>query len=390
MAAGVLYPTMSGWRHGASRRPQPRGMFMGTPEIYFAKRIDNSRVVKIVDPKRRREMAILAVTLGVFFLLVHGLPVAALQRHRVRLPNRAAEGGADTIVESNRALKLEEASLKDLSRIERWRAQTGHEAAGRRTVAADGDAPLTTSAPVMAKANHIMVVSACSRGRTRTRGPHVPQRFIRRSADDGPPSARKRAETEQAGNAGKRSQDANPKALLLRCAAFPVDRRRLLPPGAAAGRQVRRLRAARATPAKPLALPVEPRRGTIYDRNGSALAMSIDVDSVFAVPSEIPDQETTAAFLGKVLDLDPQDILARIAGFAQLRLGQAQARRRDQRTGPRAEPAGHLFPQRAQALLSQARTGGPGARATSAWTTKVWAGWSASSTTICAASRAAN
>jgi len=57
---------------------------------------------------------------------------------------------------------------------------------------------------------------------------------------------------------------------------------------------------------------VEPRRGIIYDRNGSELAMSIDVDSIFAVPSEIPEPETTAAILGNVLQLDPQDILARM------------------------------------------------------------------------------
>ena len=53
-------------------------------------------------------------------------------------------------------------------------------------------------------------------------------------------------------------------------------------------------------------ITVEPRRGVIYDRNGVELAMSIDVDSVFAVPSEIPDQETTAALLGNVLNLDPR------------------------------------------------------------------------------------
>src|ERR1700677_39372 len=52
-------------------------------------------------------------------------------------------------------------------------------------------------------------------------------------------------------------------------------------------------------------IPVEPRRGNIYDRNGYALAMSVDVDSVFAVPTEIHDPATTAALLGKVLDLDP-------------------------------------------------------------------------------------
>src|ERR1700691_4527460 len=47
-------------------------------------------------------------------------------------------------------------------------------------------------------------------------------------------------------------------------------------------------------------IPVPPRRGNIYDRNGYALAMSIDVDSVFAVPSEVHDQETTAVILGRV------------------------------------------------------------------------------------------
>jgi cell division protein FtsI (penicillin-binding protein 3) len=59
-------------------------------------------------------------------------------------------------------------------------------------------------------------------------------------------------------------------------------------------------------------IDVDPRRGTIYDRNGAELAMSIDVDSVFAVPSEIPDQETTAQILAKVLDLDGQELLAHL------------------------------------------------------------------------------
>jgi cell division protein FtsI (penicillin-binding protein 3) len=59
-------------------------------------------------------------------------------------------------------------------------------------------------------------------------------------------------------------------------------------------------------------IPVQPRRGNIYDRNGYALAMSIDVDSVFAVPSEVHDQETTAVILGRVLDMAPQEIVARL------------------------------------------------------------------------------
>ncbi|HUK86865.1 MAG TPA: penicillin-binding protein [Terriglobales bacterium] len=59
-------------------------------------------------------------------------------------------------------------------------------------------------------------------------------------------------------------------------------------------------------------IEVAPRRGAIYDRNGHELAMSITVDSVFAVPSEIPDQATAATLLAKVLEADPADIEARL------------------------------------------------------------------------------
>ena len=59
-------------------------------------------------------------------------------------------------------------------------------------------------------------------------------------------------------------------------------------------------------------IDVSPRRGIIYDRNGRELAMSVNVDSVFAVPSEIPDQETTAHLLARVLHSDAREILARM------------------------------------------------------------------------------
>ena len=61
-------------------------------------------------------------------------------------------------------------------------------------------------------------------------------------------------------------------------------------------------------------IPVSPRRGIIYDRNGHELATSISVDSVFAVPSEIPDPANTASLLARVLRSDPRDLLARLKG----------------------------------------------------------------------------
>jgi cell division protein FtsI (penicillin-binding protein 3) len=54
-------------------------------------------------------------------------------------------------------------------------------------------------------------------------------------------------------------------------------------------------------------------RGVIYDRNGHELAMTIAVDSIFAVPSEIPDQATTASLLGRILKTDQKELLERMS-----------------------------------------------------------------------------
>src|SRR5438105_2441082 len=58
-------------------------------------------------------------------------------------------------------------------------------------------------------------------------------------------------------------------------------------------------------------MEVSPKRGIIFDRAGHELAMSVSVDSVFAVPSEVPDQATTASLLARVLNADPRELLAR-------------------------------------------------------------------------------
>jgi cell division protein FtsI (penicillin-binding protein 3) len=52
---------------------------------------------------------------------------------------------------------------------------------------------------------------------------------------------------------------------------------------------------------------VAPRRGMLYDRNMRELAMTVLVDSVYAVPSEIKEKDTTAAALARVVHADPTD-----------------------------------------------------------------------------------
>lgn len=57
-----------------------------------------------------------------------------------------------------------------------------------------------------------------------------------------------------------------------------------------------------------------PRRGTIYDRNLRELALSIQVDSCFAIPSEIANPEMVARLLGRVLRKPPDELLTRLKG----------------------------------------------------------------------------
>ena len=53
---------------------------------------------------------------------------------------------------------------------------------------------------------------------------------------------------------------------------------------------------------------VAPRRGVLYDRNLKELAMTVLVDSVYAVPSELGDnREQAAQMLAKLVHNDPQD-----------------------------------------------------------------------------------
>ena len=58
-------------------------------------------------------------------------------------------------------------------------------------------------------------------------------------------------------------------------------------------------------------IEITPERGTIFDRNGKPLAMSIPVDSAFAVPSEIADENLAARLLSGVINKPVDEIEAR-------------------------------------------------------------------------------
>src|SRR6195256_6304421 len=55
---------------------------------------------------------------------------------------------------------------------------------------------------------------------------------------------------------------------------------------------------------------VSANRGVIYDRAGRELAMSIQVDSGFAVPTEIPDLPSTISLISRITKEDPHVVLS--------------------------------------------------------------------------------
>jgi cell division protein FtsI (penicillin-binding protein 3) len=55
------------------------------------------------------------------------------------------------------------------------------------------------------------------------------------------------------------------------------------------------------------------RRGTIFDRRGHAMALSIDVTSIAARPSQVKDPDAAAKDLARVLKRKPQEIKERLA-----------------------------------------------------------------------------
>ena len=133
--------------------------WLGTPEIYFRKTIDNSRLVKIEDPRRAREMKFFGLALCCLFLLVMGY---ALQHFRAIEYGYRIEtlwSQRDGLTEMNRALRLEEASLRDPGRIDVMARKLGMQSPQPGQVLRM-DAATDTAAPVMASVTPVAVVPA--------------------------------------------------------------------------------------------------------------------------------------------------------------------------------------------------------------------------------------
>ena len=96
-----------------------------TPEFYFARHFDNSRLVKATDPVRVREMRVFSAAVAVLFslVMVYGLQhfYAIESSYRVESEKQTL----DQLREENRQLHLSEAELTQPGRIDQMARQLG-------------------------------------------------------------------------------------------------------------------------------------------------------------------------------------------------------------------------------------------------------------------------
>jgi len=132
--------------------------WLGTPEIYFRKTIDNSRLVKIEDPRRAREMKFFGLALCCLFLLVMGYALQHFRAIEYGYKIETLRSQRDDLTEMNRALRLEEASLRDPGRIDALAKAMGLQVPQAGQVQAM-DVSTMGSGPVMARATGVSVIS---------------------------------------------------------------------------------------------------------------------------------------------------------------------------------------------------------------------------------------
>jgi len=157
MAAGAMHIT--GMITPVDTRTPVRRSVAGiTPEFYFHKSIDNSRLVRVSDPRRRREIRIFSATMLVLFLLVLFYAWQHFSAVQYGYKIEAQKTERDQLVEQNRTLKLEQAGLRDPERIDTLARKMGLQSPqpGQVVQLENQD----SGAPVMASIRTVEVVSA--------------------------------------------------------------------------------------------------------------------------------------------------------------------------------------------------------------------------------------
>lgn len=143
---------------------QLRGRRGPTPEVFFTKRIDNSRLVTANDPRRAQEMRNFATAMALLFalIMVYGWQHFSAIEYGYRIESEKQQ--IEALNEQNRQLRLTEAQLGDPVRIDTIARQLGLKAPVPGQVVRPEGAP-DANVPVLAQATPFMPALASAGGR---------------------------------------------------------------------------------------------------------------------------------------------------------------------------------------------------------------------------------
>jgi len=122
-----------------------------TPEIFFTKHLDNSRIMKADDPERKREMRMFSAVMSVLFVLVMVYVWQHFSAVELGYQVETQRTQVAQLQETNRQLRLNEAQLTEPARIDKIAKQLGLDAPQPgQVIRTDGSIDLPAGGPVMA------------------------------------------------------------------------------------------------------------------------------------------------------------------------------------------------------------------------------------------------
>lgn len=99
-----------------------------TPEVFFSKHLDNTRLVKAADPVRIKEMRTFAVAMSILFAMVMLYGWQHFSSIEIGYKVEAEKQQVEQLREQQRQLSLTEAQLCDLGRLDREARRLGMDA----------------------------------------------------------------------------------------------------------------------------------------------------------------------------------------------------------------------------------------------------------------------
>ena len=98
-----------------------------TPEVFFPKRLDNSRLVKVEDPRRAQEIRTMVLAAAIFLAALMGYTWQHFSSVELGYKIEAQKQMVEQLREQNRQLALTEAQLTRPERVDRLAMQIGLE-----------------------------------------------------------------------------------------------------------------------------------------------------------------------------------------------------------------------------------------------------------------------